>query len=95
MEPRRPAGREEIMRGARVPASRSGEISSERVGIVMGSGGGSPKDQLESFDVMRERGIRRVGPLGRIPRVYLLHRLGDPLDGRPPEAIIGIGHVTS
>ncbi len=43
------------------------EISSERVGIVMGSGGGSPKDQLDSFDVMRERGIRRVGPY-RVPR---------------------------
>ncbi len=43
------------------------EISSERIGIVMGSGGGSPKDQLESFDVMRDRGIRRVGPY-RVPR---------------------------
>jgi len=43
------------------------EISSERIGIVMGSGGGSPKDQLDSFDVMRERGIRRVGPY-RVPR---------------------------
>lgn len=43
------------------------EISGERIGIVMGSGGGSPKDQLESFDVMRERGIRRVGPY-RVPR---------------------------
>ncbi len=40
----------------------AGDVSSERSGIVMGSGGGSPKDQLESFDVMRERGIRRVGP---------------------------------
>ena len=45
----------------------SGEISSERVGIVMGSGGGSPKDQLESFDIMREKGIRRIGPY-RVPR---------------------------
>ncbi len=45
----------------------SGEISSERVGVVMGSGGGSPKDQLDSFDVMRDRGIRRVGPY-RVPR---------------------------
>ena len=45
----------------------NGEISSERIGIVMGSGGGSPKDQLESFDVMRDRGIRRVGPY-RVPR---------------------------
>ncbi|MYC61107.1 MAG: beta-ketoacyl-ACP synthase I [Gammaproteobacteria bacterium] len=43
------------------------EISGERTGIVMGSGGGSPKDQLDSFDVMRERGIRRVGPY-RVPR---------------------------
>lgn len=45
----------------------SGEISNERIGIVMGSGGGSPKDQLESFDIMREKGIRRVGPY-RVPR---------------------------
>jgi len=45
----------------------AGDISSERSGIVMGSGGGSPKDQLESFDLMRERGIRRVGPY-RVPR---------------------------
>ena len=45
----------------------SGGISNERIGLVMGSGGGSPKDQLESFDVMRERGIRRVGPY-RVPR---------------------------
>ena len=44
-----------------------GEISSERIGIVMGSGGGSPKDQMESFDIMREKGIRRVGPY-RVPR---------------------------
>ena len=44
-----------------------GEISSERTGIVMGSGGGSPKDQMESFDIMREKGIRRVGPY-RVPR---------------------------
>ena len=43
------------------------EISGERTGIVMGSGGGSPKDQLDSFDIMRERGIRRVGPY-RVPR---------------------------
>jgi len=45
----------------------AGDISSERSGIVMGSGGGSPKDQLESFDLMRGRGIRRVGPY-RVPR---------------------------
>lgn len=43
------------------------EISNERIGIVAGSGGGSPEDQLESTDIMREKGLRRVGPY-RIPR---------------------------
>ncbi len=43
------------------------EISSERIGIVVGSGGGSPEDQLESTDILREKGMRRVGPY-RIPR---------------------------
>ncbi|MGA1054908.1 MAG: beta-ketoacyl-ACP synthase I [Pseudohongiellaceae bacterium] len=43
------------------------EISSERIGLVVGSGGGSPEDQLESTDILREKGLRRVGPY-RIPR---------------------------
>ena len=43
------------------------QVSNERAGIVAGSGGGSPEDQLESTDIMREKGIRRVGPY-RIPR---------------------------
>ena len=43
------------------------QVSSERTGIVVGSGGGSPQDQLESTDIMREKGLRRVGPY-RAPR---------------------------
>jgi 3-oxoacyl-[acyl-carrier-protein] synthase-1 len=43
------------------------EISNIRTGIVAGSGGGSPEDQLESTDILREKGMRRVGPY-RIPR---------------------------
>ncbi|MCG8412858.1 MAG: beta-ketoacyl-ACP synthase I [Pseudomonadales bacterium] len=43
------------------------EISAERIGLVVGSGGGSPEDQLESTDILREKGMRRVGPY-RIPR---------------------------
>ena len=43
------------------------EISSERIGLIVGSGGGSPEDQLESTDILREKGMRRVGPY-RIPR---------------------------
>ena len=43
------------------------QISNLRSGIVAGSGGGSPKDQLESTDIAKERGIKRVGPY-RVPR---------------------------
>lgn len=43
------------------------EVSNEMTGIVAGSGGGSPEDQLESTDILREKGLRRVGPY-RIPR---------------------------
>ena len=43
------------------------QISNFRSGIVAGSGGGSPKDQLESTDIAKERGNKRVGPY-RVPR---------------------------
>ncbi len=38
------------------------EVSNFRSGLVMGSGGGSAEDQLESTDIMREKGLRKVGP---------------------------------
>ncbi len=38
------------------------QISNVRTGIVAGSGGESPKDQLESTDIAREKGVKRVGP---------------------------------
>ena len=43
------------------------QVSNERTGIVVGSGGASPEDQLESADICRDRGVKRVGPY-RIPR---------------------------
>ena len=43
------------------------QVSNFRSGIVAGSGGGSPKDQLESTDIAKEKGIKRVGPY-RVPR---------------------------
>jgi len=43
------------------------QISNVRTGIVAGSGGGSPEDQLEATDIAREKGVKRVGPY-RIPR---------------------------
>lgn len=42
-------------------------VSHERTGLVVGSGGGSPEDQLESTDIARARGVRKVGPY-RVPR---------------------------
>jgi len=38
------------------------QVSNERTGIIMGAGGSSTKDQVESADIMREKGLRRVGP---------------------------------
>jgi len=38
------------------------EVSNERTGIIAGSGGGSTMSQVESADILREKGIRRVGP---------------------------------
>jgi 3-oxoacyl-[acyl-carrier-protein] synthase-1 len=38
------------------------EISNERTGIIMGSGGPSTRAIVEAADVTREKGARRVGP---------------------------------
>lgn len=43
------------------------EISNPRIGLVAGSGGASTINQLESFDILREKGVKRVGPY-RVPR---------------------------
>ena len=38
------------------------QVSHPRTGLIMGSGGGSPANQIEAADVLRSKGIRRVGP---------------------------------
>jgi 3-oxoacyl-[acyl-carrier-protein] synthase-1 len=38
------------------------EVSHERTGIIAGSGGASSCSQTQASDIMRERGLRRVGP---------------------------------
>ncbi|AVS63342.1 beta-ketoacyl-[acyl-carrier-protein] synthase I [Paracidovorax avenae] len=38
------------------------QVSHPRTGLIMGSGGGSPENQIESADILRSKGIRRVGP---------------------------------
>ena len=42
-------------------------VSSPRTGIIMGSGGASSQNQVEAADILRDRGIRRVGPY-MVPR---------------------------
>jgi len=43
------------------------EISDPRVGLIAGSGGASTLNQMEAIDIVREKGIKRVGPY-RVPR---------------------------
>lgn len=38
------------------------EVSNLRTGIIAGSGGASSSSQVESADILRDRGLRRVGP---------------------------------
>jgi 3-oxoacyl-[acyl-carrier-protein] synthase-1 len=38
------------------------EVSHERTGLIAGSGGASSANQVEAADVLREKGLRRVGP---------------------------------
>ncbi len=37
-------------------------VSNERTGLIAGSGGASSANQVEAADLMREKGLRRVGP---------------------------------
>jgi 3-oxoacyl-[acyl-carrier-protein] synthase-1 len=38
------------------------QVSNERAGIIMGSGGASSKNLVEAADILREKGLKRVGP---------------------------------
>jgi 3-oxoacyl-[acyl-carrier-protein] synthase-1 len=38
------------------------QVSNERTGLIAGSGGASSADIVESADILREKGVRRVGP---------------------------------
>jgi len=39
-----------------------GEISNIRTGLIMGAGGSSTEDQVETADILREKGLKRIGP---------------------------------
>jgi 3-oxoacyl-[acyl-carrier-protein] synthase-1 len=40
----------------------SHEVSNPRAGIIMGSGGASSSNQVEAADILRSKGLKRVGP---------------------------------
>lgn len=43
------------------------QVSSPRAGLVVGSGGASSKNQVEAADILREKGVKRIGPY-MVPR---------------------------
>ncbi|MDB6164398.1 MAG: 3-oxoacyl-(acyl-carrier-protein) synthase [Xanthomonadaceae bacterium] len=56
------------MRDALADAGLSDEqLHDPRTGVISGSGGGSPHWQIESGDLLRNRGVRKVGPY-MVPR---------------------------
>ena len=44
-----------------------GEVSHERTGLIMGSGGPSTQNQVAAADIAREKGVKRMGPY-MVPR---------------------------
>ncbi len=56
-----------------------GDISNERTGIIMGSGGPSTRVIVEAAAIAREKGPKRIGPV-RGAEGDVVHRLGDPGD---------------
>ncbi|MBZ9566644.1 beta-ketoacyl-ACP synthase I [Modicisalibacter tunisiensis] len=38
------------------------QVSNERTGLIAGSGGASSANQVEAADILRQKGLRRVGP---------------------------------
>ena len=38
------------------------QVSNNRTGIIMGAGGSSTQDQVETADILREKGLKRIGP---------------------------------
>jgi len=43
------------------------QVSNPRSGLIVGSGGGSPENQVEAADIARSKGVKRIGPY-MVPR---------------------------
>ncbi len=56
------------MRSAMADAGLEAEqVRHPRIGVIAGSGGGSPRWQIETGDLLRNKGVRKVGPY-MVPR---------------------------
>jgi len=49
----------EALEDSKLPADK---ISNNRTGLIMGSGGASSKDQIDSADLLRSKGVKKLGP---------------------------------
>ena len=67
---------DQAIRDSRLEAN---EVSDERTGLIMGSGGPSTRAIVEAADVARAKGPKRVGPL-RCSQIHVLDRLRDAFD---------------
>ncbi|MAM88072.1 MAG: beta-ketoacyl-[acyl-carrier-protein] synthase I [unclassified Hahellaceae] len=52
------AMKEAIAQAGLTPA----EVSNERTGLIMGAGGASTENVMDAIDILRDKGIRKVGP---------------------------------
>src|SRR5690606_38528852 len=43
------------------------QVSNVRTGLIAGSGGASTLNQMESVDILRDKGVKKIGPY-RVPR---------------------------
>ena len=50
---------EEAIKDASLNVSK---LSNEKTGLIMGSGGASSEDQIDSADILRTKGLKRIGP---------------------------------
>ena len=41
---------------------KDSDLSNNRTGLIMGSGGASSEDQIDSADILRSKGLKRIGP---------------------------------
>ena len=58
------------------------QVSNERTGLITGSGGASNQNVVEAADILREKGIKRVGPYRVPPTICLLYTSPSPRDKR-------------